>query len=103
MPAGRLEPGEDPREAARRELEEETGYEAGELVELGSFYATPGYSDEVMHLYAALKLTRRAAHPEVGEVLRVVEVDPREYLSSGGVRDLKSVAALLLCAQRGLL
>ncbi|MEM4019424.1 MAG: NUDIX hydrolase [Thermofilaceae archaeon] len=105
VPAGKLEQGEDPREAAVRELEEETGYIAGSLVELGSFYATPGYSDEVMHFYAALQLSKGRAHPEPGEVLKVVEVDADEYLYGAGStpRDLKTVASLLLCKARGLL
>jgi len=105
VPAGRLEPGENPLEAAGRELEEETGYRAGELVGLGSFYATPGYSDEVMHFFAARKLEEGSPRPELGEVLRVVRVDPDEYLSRVGAErcDLKTVAAILLCRRRGLL
>lgn len=105
VPAGRLEQGEDPREAALRELEEETGYAAGSLVELGSFYATPGYSDEVMHFFAARELLRGAARPEPGEVLSVVEVDVDGYISGVGsaVLDLKTVASILMCKARGLL
>jgi len=105
VPAGRVEPGESPERAARRELEEEVGYAAGELVKLATAYATPGYSDEVMHFFAALKLERRRAHPEAGEILKAVEVDPDAYLASAGreVLDLKTVAALALCKARGLL
>lgn len=105
VPAGRVEQGENPERAARRELEEEVGYAAGELVKLATAYATPGYSDEVMHFFAALKLERRRAHPEAGEILKAVEVDPDAYLASAGreVLDLKTVAALALCKARGLL
>lgn len=105
VPAGKLEPNEDAWAAVRRELEEETGYSAGELEELGRFYAMPGYSDEVVHLFAAKRLVKRLPRPEVDEVLTVVEVDPNEYLSgrSGEVLDLKTVAALLLCKARGIL
>ncbi len=105
VPAGRVEPGEGPEQAARRELEEEVGYAAGELVKLATAYATPGYSDEVMHFFAALKLEKRGARPEAGEVLEVVEVDPDAYLAMAGreVLDLKTVAALALCRARGLL
>lgn len=104
VPAGRVEPGESPERAARRELEEEVGYAAGELVKLATAYATPGYSDEVMHLFAALRLEKRRARPEAGEILRVVEVDPNAYLAAGrGILDLKTVAALALCKARGLL
>jgi len=105
VPAGRVEQGENPERAARRELEEEVGYAAGELVKLATAYATPGYSDEVMHFFAALKLEKRRAHPEAGEILKAVEVDPNAYLASAGreVLDLKTVAALALCKARGLL
>jgi ADP-ribose pyrophosphatase len=105
VPAGRVEQGENPERAARRELEEEVGYAAGELVKLATAYATPGYSDEVMHFFAALKLEKRRAHPEAGEILKAVEVDPDAYLASAGreVLDLKTVAALALCKARGLL
>jgi ADP-ribose pyrophosphatase len=100
-----VEPGESPEQAARRELEEEVGYAAGELVKLATAYATPGYSDEVMHFFAALELERRRAHPEAGEILKMVEVDPDAYLASAGREflDLKTVAALALCKARGLL
>lgn len=105
VPAGRVEPGESPEEAARRELEEEVGCAAGRLVKLASLYATPGYSDEVMHVFAALNLERRRAHPEAGEIIEVVEVDPDAYLAAAGreTLDLKTVAALSLCRARGLL
>lgn len=53
IPAGKLEPGEAPEEAARRELLEETGLSAKELVPLGAIYPTPGYSNEVIHLFWA--------------------------------------------------
>jgi ADP-ribose pyrophosphatase len=105
VPAGRVEQGENPERAARRELEEEVGYASGELVKLATAYATPGYSDEVMHFFAALELEKRRAHPEAGEILKAVEVDPNAYLASAGreVLDLKTVAALALCKARGLL
>lgn len=105
VPAGRVEPGESPEQAARRELEEEVGYAAGELVKLATAYATPGYSDEIMHFFAALELEKRKAHPEAGEVLQVVEVDPNTYLAASDreILDLKSVAALALCKAKGLL
>ena len=106
-PAGRVEPGEEPAQAAERELEEETGYSASRLEELYSSYVSPGYSDEVQYAYLARGLRRVGARPEEDEVIRVVEVDPREYLSqaSVGVADLKTVALValyLLSKERGI-
>jgi len=98
LPAGRLEAGESPLEAAKRELEEETGYRAGEWRYLGGFSVAPGYSDEVLHFFLAGRLEHAEAHPEPGEVLRVVEMSPQEYLRrvGGGFGDLKTVAGVLL-------
>lgn len=66
IPAGRLEPGEAPHRAALRELEEETGYRAGSLESLGSFFPAPGFCSEELHLFLARELAwagpERAAH-----------------------------------------
>ena len=71
IPAGRLEPGETPEQAARRELAEETGLTADTLTPLGKQYATPGYCGEVLHVYLARGLHRGQAHPDEGEFLNV--------------------------------
>ncbi|GJM68060.1 hypothetical protein HMSSN036_02760 [Paenibacillus macerans] len=57
IPAGKLEKGEDPLEAAARELQEETGYTCGKLTHLHSFYTSPGFADEIIHLYWAEELS----------------------------------------------
>ena len=71
IPAGRLEPGETPEQAARRELAEETGLTADTLTPLGKQYATPGYCGEVLHVYLARGLHRGQAHPDEGEFLNM--------------------------------
>lgn len=71
IPAGRLEPGEAPEDAARRELKEETGLTADTLTPLGRQYATPGYCGEVLHVYLARGLHRGEAHLDPGEFLNV--------------------------------
>ncbi|MHB9302377.1 NUDIX hydrolase [Thermofilum pendens] len=98
LPAGRVELGEGVLEAAGRELEEETGFKAGALREVGSFYVSPGYSDELIHVVVAERLVAAKAHPEPGEVLSVVVMRPEEYLSRVGREslDLKTVAAIHL-------
>lgn len=70
IPAGTLEPGEDPADCARRELEEETGHAASELTPLGRIHILPAYSDEVIHLFIARGLTRTAARPDPDEIIR---------------------------------
>ena len=62
VPAGKLEPGEEPEQAARRELSEETGLEAGKLTCLGRHYCSPGYNSEVLHIYLAQDLRHGASH-----------------------------------------
>jgi ADP-ribose pyrophosphatase len=98
VPAGKLDPQESPEACAQRELEEETGYRAGNLVRLGSFYPSPGFSGEVLHLFLATHLRPGTARPDEDELLRVVEATPQEVealLRSGALADLKSYAALL--------
>ncbi len=98
IPAGKLEPGEDPREAAMRELSEETGFEAGELTYLGSALASPGFCTERLHMYLARNLTRRKSHPDEDEFLDVVTV-PFETLvqqvMDGTIEDAKTLATVL--------
>ena len=101
-PAGKLEHGEDPQTCAVRELAEETGLTAGRLVSLGSVCASPGFSNEVLHLYLALGLTAGHAHPDQGEFLDVLRLPLAELVSrvmAGEVRDGKTVVAALKAAK----
>ena len=98
VPAGKLEPGEDPEPAARRELSEETGLTAGKLRYLGRQYASPGYCGEVLHVYLARDLRRGEAHPDAGEFLNVEKHPLSELVDlalSGQLPDVKTAVAVL--------
>lgn len=98
IPAGKLERGEDPREAGIRELREETGASAGRFEPLGYIYPSPGYCDEVIWLYLARDLTFGETDPDEDEFLnlRRVPFDRMvERVLSGQVPDSKTVAAVL--------
>jgi 8-oxo-dGTP pyrophosphatase MutT (NUDIX family) len=102
VPAGRLEAGEQPLEAARRELEEETGLAAERWRELARFYAAPGFCSERLVLYLAEGLVpcgpdRRAADPD--EELEIVDLHPAQVL--GQARDAKTLLAALLVERAG--
>lgn len=102
--AGKLKPGEDPEVCARRELLEETGLEAGYLVELAAFYTSPGFCDEVMHAYMAREV--RAAREQPFEPhgleesqMSLVRVPIRDWprlVEEGILRDAKSIVSLAL-------
>jgi ADP-ribose pyrophosphatase len=98
LPAGTLEPGEDPAETARRELAEETGYRARRIEHLISFYSSPGICDEHMHLYRAQDLTAGPMSLDPGEQLEPLLCSWDEALAmihDGRIHDAKTVAGLL--------
>jgi len=99
LPAGKLERDEIPDDAARRELEEETGYRASDVRPLGRFYTSPGLGDELMHVYAADGLEAVGQRLEPGESIEVVVFEADEVLrmaADGRIRDGKTIAALML-------
>ena len=101
VPAGKLE-GEAPELCAARELEEEAGRRAGRLVRLGSIWTTPGFTDEVIHLFAAFDLEPVPMRHEADEVIETLEMPLRQALElvwSGELRDAKSALALVHAAR----
>lgn len=107
VPAGKLDPGEDPAACAQRELQEETGFEAGTLVALGAFYASPGFTDERYHLYAATDLRQVAPPPEDdgGEPISIewLRLDAAvDAVTTGTIMDAKTALGLALVTLRHL-
>lgn len=93
--AGKLERGEDPADAARRELEEETGHTAGCITSLGTFYTSPGFTDERMHAFLATDLTPCPTRLEADERIEVQIVDLARFeqmIAVGEVCDGKTLA-----------
>lgn len=96
--AGRIEAGEKPREAAARELIEETGYRAKRLTVFLDMFPTPGFLEERMYMLLAEGLTRGAAHPEPDERITAKAYRPKELqemIRRGKLHDAKSIAGLL--------
>ena len=97
LPAGTTEPGEEPLETARRELQEECGLTGGDWRALGAFWTTPGFCRERMHLFAADGVVRGEASPAADEDIELVQwpvAEVRERL--GEIEDAKTLAGLLL-------
>ena len=98
IPAGKLEYGEDPREAGIRELREETGATAGRFEPMGELYPSPGYCDEIIRLYLARDLTFGDTDPDEDEFLTMQRIPFAEMVEkalSGELTDAKTVAAVL--------
>ena len=105
LPAGKLDPGEEPVACASRELPEETGWKSVKIHELGSFFTTPGFTDEVLYAFIATPLEPA---PEVSqdpdEAIENVTMTIEEALDacrSGEIRDSKTIATLFLAQLQG--
>ena len=98
IPAGTLEPGEDPLECARRELREETGFEAEEINGLLSCFMAPGYSSEVIHFYVARGLKEVGAELEPDEAIENEALELGEILKKiedNTIEDAKTIVGVL--------
>ena len=105
IPAGKLDtPAEDPFDAAKRELEEETGLQAAHWQKLTSMYTTPGFCNERISIYLATGLSQHPAHPDADEFLGLKQIPLEEAVAqcmAGEIRDGKTLVGLLM-AQRAL-
>lgn len=98
VPAGKLEPNEDPLEAALRELEEESGVVASKVEHIGEIYTTVAIIDEKIHVYLATGLTYKNAHPDDEEFLEVEKIPLKtlvDMVMNGEIKDSKTQIAIL--------
>lgn len=103
LPAGGADPGEGPQTCASRELQEETGYQAGRLERLCGFYTAPGFCTEFLHLFLATELSPSPLKPDEDEAIELVRVPLAQVqglIASGEIRDVKTIAGLLLALSR---
>jgi ADP-ribose pyrophosphatase len=98
IPAGRREAGEPPLDTAHRELAEETGYRAAQMEQLTWIWTTPGFTDEVIHLFAAWDLSGGDTAHEVMELHEVRLSEAVAMIRRGEITDAKSCIAILLAA-----
>ena len=104
IPAGTLDPGEDPKACVSRELEEEIGYRSNKQTLMFQSYLAPGYSSEMLHTFLAEDLVKVEQHSEEDEFIEIVEIPIDEAVSriiSGEIKDAKSICGILM-AQRFL-
>jgi ADP-ribose pyrophosphatase len=97
IPAGKLELNEDPLQCAKRELEEETGYRCGDLKKIGAFYTSPGFSDQIIHVYYTTELSKGMQQTDSDEFVDVIEVtldEALDMIETGEIIDAKTIYAV---------
>jgi ADP-ribose pyrophosphatase len=97
IPAGKLDPGEDPLTAAARELEEETGYRPMDLKLLNAFYTSPGFADEKLYVYFTDQVEKGVQNPDEDEDLKVEAITLEQaeaYIADGRISDAKTILAV---------
>jgi ADP-ribose pyrophosphatase len=106
LPAGKLDPGEDPLKAARREFEEETGYTAGDMQILTRVYSTPGFCTEMLHIYIATELVLKPEGQDLEEGERTLTVHRLpvakviEMIEQGEITDAKTICGVFLAYRK---
>ncbi len=103
LPAGLVDPGESPEQCAGRELAEETGFTAGTLQPLVTFYSSPGFCTEVLHLFVATDLREAATAHDEEEDLELIRMPLDEAIDRvlhGEISDAKTITGLLAYARR---
>lgn len=97
IPAGKLDSGEEPLAAALRELEEEIGYRTDNIRLVSSFYTSPGFADEIIHMYVAEDLVKGTANPDEDEFLDIETItleQAQQYMREGRISDAKTIMAV---------
>ena len=97
IPAGKLHPGEDPRDCAVREVEEETGYKVGRLEPILSFFTTPGFTNEIIHIFVGRELSPGTQNLGADEVLEIIEMplaQAMDLIQDGVIKDAKTIIGL---------
>lgn len=103
LPAGTIDRGEPPLECAQREFQEETGYSAEHWESHGHVYPTPGYTNEILHLFTASKITKGEQNLDDGEDIKVRWLpltEVLELIDNGGINDAKTIISVLKYVRR---
>lgn len=98
IPAGKLEKEEEIEVAAKRELEEETGYKSRKFTYLGKIYTAPGFTDEVIHIYKAEELYKGEVNRDEDEFINVIEMsveDIKKSIKEGNILDSKTISSIM--------
>lgn len=103
IPAGKIDIGEDPTLCALRELEEETGFKAVDIEKVGEIHTTPGFSNELIHIYYTENLVEGNINRDEDEMMDVLMISLKDFevmIESGEITDGKTLAALAMCRKK---